>query len=67
MTENAIIVSFCNLSALICLGAVRGATNEHSAVATKALVLARQPEQASNIRLPCIAMVCWIIPNYCSC
>jgi len=39
-------------AAIICVGAVRGATAGDSAVATKALdCMARQPEQASNYQV----------------
>ncbi len=53
MTENAIIVSVSVISAaIICVGAVLGATAGDSAVATKALdCMARQPEQASNYQV----------------
>ena len=52
MTENAIIVSVSVISAaIICVGAVRGATAGDSAVATKALdSMARQPEQAGKLQ-----------------
>jgi F-type H+-transporting ATPase subunit c len=53
MTENAIIISASVISAaIICVGAVRGATAGDSAVATKALdCMARQPEQAGNYQV----------------